>query len=94
MYLRQTTLSVENIKAELKAFQDSVPASIYEADRIKWAAERETWWAGKKGSGVWYEKFNFDYMYTWVENRMISYDAAMQDIYNNVYLPKTDSPAL
>ena len=93
-YLRETTLSVENIKAELKAFQDSVPASIYEADRIKWAADRETWWAGKKGSGVWYEKFNFDYMYTWVENRMISYDAVMQDIYNNVYLPKTDSPAL
>ena len=93
-YLRQTTLSVSNMIAELQAFEESVPSSIYEADRIKWAAERETWWAGKKGNGVWYEKYHFAYMYEWIENRMANYDNVMRTIYNDVYLPKTDNPAL
>ena len=93
-YLRQTTLSVSNMIAELQAFEETVPESIYEADRIRWAADRNTWWAGKKGSGVWYEKFDFEYMYIWIENRMINYDAAMNKIYNEIYLPKTDNPAL
>ena len=92
--LRQSTLSVSNMIAELQAFENSVPESIYEADRLKWESERATWWAGKKGSGVWYEKFHFEYMYQWIENRMSNYDAAMQKIYNDVYLPKTDNPAL
>ena len=93
-YLRQTTLSVSNMIAELQAFEETVPVSIYEADRTKWASERATWWAGKKGSGVWYEKFHFEYMYTWIENRMTNYDAVMSNIYYNVYLPNTDNPAL
>ena len=92
--LRLTTLSTENIIAELQAFENSVPDSIYEADRLVWAEERESWWEGKRGSGVWYEKYNFEYMYVWVELRMQYFDAAMLDIYNNVYLPKTDNPAL
>ena len=93
-YLRQTTLSVSNMIAELQAFEDSVPESIYAADRDKWAADREAWWAGKKGSGVWYEKYHFDYMYQWIESRMANYDNVMRNIYDNVYLPKTDNPAL
>ena len=93
-YLRQTTLSTENIIAELQAFEDSVPASVYEADRLKWAEARESWWAGKNGKGVWYEKYNFEYMYSWVEQRMGYLDQAMSDIYYNAYLPKTNNPAL
>ena len=93
-YLRQTTLSVSNMIAELQAFEATVPDSIYEADRIRWEADRATWWAGKKGSGVWYEKHHFEYMYQWIENRMTYYDAAMQSIYQNVYLPNTTDPAL
>ena len=92
--LRESTLSVSNMQAELRAFEESVPASIYEADRTKWAADRDTWWTSKRGSGVWYEKFNFAYMYQWVENRMANYDNVMRNIYENVYLPKTDNPAL
>lgn len=92
--LRQSTLSVSNMIAELQAFENSVPESIYEADRLKWESGRDTWWAGKKGSGVWYEKFHFEYMYQWIENRMNYYDEAMQNIYQSVYLPNTDNPAL
>ena len=92
--LRMSALSTEHIIAELKAFEDSVPASVYEADRLVWAEGRESWWAGKKGNGVWYEKYNFDYMYTWVDSRMQCLDAAMTNIYNNAYLPKVDTPAL
>lgn len=90
--LRETTLSVDNIKAELKVIEDSIPESVYIADRERWKAGRESWWGNREG--VWYEEFHFEYMYAWVEGRMANYDNAMRNIYNNFYLPNTDSPAL
>ena len=81
--LRATTLSVENMIAELKKFEDAIPVSVYEADAERWAEARAKWWAGKTGSSTstWdYTKYHFDYMYSWVEARMECYDAAMAEI--------------
>ena len=83
---------LKHIKAELKVIEDSIPESVYIADRERWKAERESWWGSREG--VWYEEFHFEYMYAWVELRMAKYDNAMLNIYNNFYLPNTDSPAL
>ena len=82
--LRQTTLSTENMVAELKKIEDAIPASVYEADAERWAESRAKWWAGKSNvapAPTWdYTKYHFDYMYDWVEQRMNCYDEAIAKI--------------
>lgn len=84
--LRATTLSTENIIAELMAFEDAIPESMFEADLEVWRESRENWWSVmKKQSGTWdYTKYHYDYMYQWVTERMAYYDAAIQSIQNFV----------
>ncbi|MBQ7390535.1 MAG: CotH kinase family protein [Clostridia bacterium] len=92
--LRETTLSEENIIAEFEAFRACIPVSVYQADIDRWATERATWWQGKKGSGVWYEKFNYDYTYDWISERLDYLDEAMGVVYNDIYLPSTSDPII
>ena len=86
--LRRTVLSTDNIIAELRAFESSVPASVYEADAAVWGASRNSWWTSKNGlahtgSATWdYNNYHFDYMCQWVADRMNYYDIAMQKIAN------------
>ncbi len=90
--LRETTLSEENMIAEFEAFRACIPESVYEADIERWEADRNTWWGNT--SGVWYEKFNYEYTYEWISDRLDSLDDVMRNIYNNVYLPSTSTPKL
>ena len=90
--LRETTLNEENIIAEFEAFRACIPESVYEADIERWEADRNAWWGST--SGVWYEKFNYEYTYEWIRDRLNYFDDAMSKIYNNVYLPSVDTPAL
>ena len=80
--LRETTLSTENIVAELKKVEDAIPASVYEADAERWAESRTKWWEGKsKPTPTWdYTNYHFDFMYEWMENRMNCYDAVIAEI--------------
>ena len=90
--LRQTILNESNIIAEFEAFRACIPESVYLADIEKWQAERDAWWGTT--SGVWYEKFDYEYTYEWIGNRLDCMDAAMRNIYDNVYLPSVDNPVL
>jgi hypothetical protein len=94
--LRETVLSYDNMVAEFEAFRAEIPDSIYAADIEYWAADRASWWKGDTHDGVanYYEKFDYEYIYTWLGERLNHYDNVMRNIYNNVYLPSTDSPAL
>ena len=80
--LRQSVLSTENMKAELKAFQDSIPESMFAEDLRVWQDSRDYWWSVmKKQSGEWdHTKYHYDYMYQWIENRMTCYDEAIAKI--------------
>ena len=89
--LRETVLNYDNMVAEFEAFRAEIPESVYEAEFEYWADARDTWW---QGTPDYYEKFDYEYIYTWLAERLNYYDNAMRSIYNNVYLPKTDSPAL
>ena len=80
--LRQSVLSTENMKAELKAFQDSIPESMFAEDLRVWQDSRDYWWSVmKKQSGEWdHTKYHYDYMYQWIEERMTCYDEAIAKI--------------
>ena len=80
--LRKGALSTEHMIAELKKFEDAIPASLFEADAERWADSRSNWWSVmKKQPGTWdYTKYHYEYMYEWVEQRMNCYDEAMQKI--------------
>jgi hypothetical protein len=94
--LRLTVLDYDNMVAEFEAFRAEIPESIYAADIEYWAADRAAWWKGDTYDGVdnYFEKFDYDYIYTWLAARLQKYDNAMRVIYESVYLPSTDSPAL
>ena len=95
MELRQTVLSYDNMVAEFEAFRAEIPEAVYEADIEKWAASRATWWAGYDSPDhTYYEKFDYEYIYTWLEQRLANYDNAMRNIYYNIYLPSTDAPII
>lgn len=73
--LRKTTLSVDNMIAELREFEEAIPESVFEAELVRWEAERAAWFS------TWdYTKYHYDYMYQWVADRMYYYDIAMQSI--------------
>jgi hypothetical protein len=93
--LRNGALSVEHIVATFEEFRACTPESIYEADFDIWADERADW-LGVEGSEAeqWCTRFDWDYTYNWVEKRLEYMDLAMQNIYNNAYLPSVDTPAL
>lgn len=94
--LRESTLSLEYIVATFEEFRSCVPDSIYAADCKAWATEREAWWQADPYDNVenWYQKFDFEYTYEWLEARLQHLDLAMTEIYNEVYLPSTDTPAI
>ena len=90
--LRETVLSYDNMVAEFEAFRAEIPESIYAADIERWADDRAKWWNGDTYNGVenYYEKFDYEYIYTWLADRLSYYDNAMRNIYSKVYLPNTD----
>ena len=92
--LRETVLSEENIIAEFETFRACIPESVYQADVDRWDADRASWWKGYESSGLWYEKFGYDYTYNWISDRLDYLDEAMRTIYNNAYLPSTNNPAI
>lgn len=96
MELRQGVLSYDNIVAEFEAFRAEIPESIYQADIEYWAKDRADWWKGDTYNGVadYFAKFNYEYIYTWQAERLTYLDNAIRNIYNSVYLPGTDNPAL
>jgi hypothetical protein len=84
--LRLGALSTEHIISELRAFEEAIPETLFEADAKRWEKEREEWWISKGKTGTWdYEPYHYDYMYQWVEERMMYYDAAMLEIENFYY---------
>ena len=85
--LRATTLSTENMIAQLQAFEDLIPESMFGVELSVWQSSRDYWWSVmKKQSGTWdYTKYHYDYMYQWVTERMNAYDIAMKEIYDFVY---------
>ena len=90
--LRETTLSYDNIVAEFEAFRACIPDSVYTAEFERWESERNAWWGAT--SGVWYEKYNYDYIYAWQSSRFDYLDSAMRNIYNKVYLPSVSNPII
>ena len=93
--LREGVLSVEHIVATFEEFRACTPESIYEADFDIWADERTAWLGVDESEAEkWCTRFDWDYTYGWVEDRLDNLDLAMQDIYNNAYLPSVDTPAL
>ena len=90
--LRETTLSYDNIVAEFEAFRACIPESVYTAEFERWESERNAWWGAT--SGVWYEKYNYDYIYAWQSSRFDYLDSAMRNIYNKVYLPSVSNPII
>lgn len=94
--LRETILTEEYMCAAFEEFRACVPDSIYAADVAAWQTERAKWWNGDTYNGVknWYDKFDWEYTYTWIADRLDCMDDAMRTIYNEVYLPNVDTPAL
>lgn len=92
--LRETVLSYENIVATFEDFRASVPESVYVADREYWADGRNSWWAEKHGSGIWYEKYDYEYIYGWQRDRLAYLDNAIENIYYGYYLPNTNNPKI
>ena len=90
--LRETTLSYDNIVAEFEAFRACIPESVYAAEFERWESERNAWW--DTTDGVWYEKYNYDYIYAWQISRFDYLDSAMRNIYNKVYLPSVSNPII
>ncbi len=90
--LRETVLSEGNMIAEFEAFRTCIPDSVYEADIERWESDRNQWWGSN--SGVWYEKFDYEYTYKWIGDRLEYMDNAMSKIYYNSYLPSVETPAL
>ena len=84
--LRSTVLSTQNMIAELSAFEEAIPASLYEAEVERWRDARAAWWDKspytQAGSSWDYTEYHFDYMYEWVAARMTSYDNAIKKIAN------------
>ena len=84
--LRQSVLSTKNMVAALREFEALIPESMFEADLAKWRTSRDTWWANKGKTGSYdYTPYHYDYMCDWVEDRMNSYDNAMQAISDYYY---------
>ena len=79
--LRATVLSTEHIIAEYKKFEAMIPESMFEAEFEVWADSRASWWAGKGKTNPYdYTAYHYDYIYTWIENRMSCYDTAIAKI--------------
>ena len=89
--LRETILTEQNIIAEFEAFRACIPESVYQAEIDRWAADRASWWSGQ--SGTYYERFNYEYTYQWIGDRLDYVDEAMRNIYNKAYLPTVTTPA-
>ena len=84
--LRESVLSTENMIAEFTAFEALIPESMFDADLERWQASRDSWWAGKgKKDSYDYTAYHYDYIYQWIESRMINYDEAMQKISDFYY---------
>lgn len=79
--LRATVLSTEYMIAEYKKFEAMIPESMFEAELEVWASARDSWWRGKgKNTPYDYTAYHYDYIYTWIENRMTCYDEAIAKI--------------
>ena len=84
--LRADALSEENILAHFAAFAAEVPDGIYEADRLAWKTEYESYVQGKYAqygydfsSWSWYG-FGYEYIADWVPARLAKMDAAIDKI--------------
>ena len=84
--LRVTVLSTEYMIAEYEKFEAMIPESMYAAEWSVWADARTSWWAGKSNvapSPTYdYNAYHYDYIYNWIEDRMIAYDTAIANIRN------------
>lgn len=80
--LRKTILTEEHIVAAFEEFRGCIPDDVYHADCEAWEAEREAWWAEAPDSGEseWFERFDWNYTYGWVSERLQNLDAAMQKL--------------
>ncbi len=90
--LRESVLSYEYMVSAFEEFRACIPESVYEADCAKWESARAGWWTDTELA--WYDKFDWDYTYEWIGNRLSYMDDAMRNVYENAYLIKTDEPAL
>ncbi len=81
--LRASVLNTEYMKSVFEEFRAEIPESVYAEDRKVWESERESWWASNSSATSkqeWYEAFNYEYIYGWLDERFGYFDAAMAKI--------------